>query len=167
MKKLVTAVIAGVLLLAFNAYADNVGFINVQKLVSDSKMGKKATAEIQKLKDTENEKLNKIRAEFEKLKESFKAESQKQDANKEELKILIDKIQLKEKEFKRLADDSKELLAKKDRELVLDILQKADPLLKEIAKKNGYTIILKDRNEMAYLDPKVDITDEVIKKLDK
>lgn len=165
MKKLVTLVIAAILLFCVNSYAAEVGFINVQKLVSGSEMGMKATAEIEKLKDKENVRINSRRDELEKLKDTFKADSQDKDADREELRVLIDKIQIKEKEFKRLVDDAKEMLAKKDRELVIEILLKADPILKDIAKKKGYSVILRDRNALAYLDPKVDITDEVIAKL--
>jgi outer membrane protein len=167
-KKIVIVAIAAVLLFCVNAYAaDKVGFINVQKLVSGSKMGKKATAEIQKLKDAENEKVNKKRAEFDKLNDKFKAESQKKNANQSKLKLMIDEIQLKEKDFKRYVADAREMLSKKDRELVVEILLKADPILKEIAAKKGYSIIFRDRNVLAYLDPAVDVTEEVIKKLDR
>ena len=38
---------------------------------------------------------------------------------------------------------------------------------KKVAKRNGYTIILKDPNAIGYLDPAVDITDEVLKELNK
>ncbi|MDO8281993.1 MAG: OmpH family outer membrane protein [Thermodesulfovibrionia bacterium] len=168
MKKIVIVAIVAVMLFCANSYAaEKVGFINVQKIVSDSEMGKKANADIQKLKDTENVKITKRRAEFEELNKTFKAESQKEGADQAELKLLIDKIQLKEKEFKRIVDDAKEMLAKKDRDLVIDILLKADPILKDIAKTKGYAMIFRDRNALAYLDPAVDITDEVIKKLDK
>lgn len=168
MKKTVIVAIAMVLLFCVNSYAaDKVGFINVQKLVSGSKMGKKATAEIQKLKDSENEKINKRRTEIDELNNKFKAESRKKDVNQSGLKLLIEEIQLKDKEYKRLVADAREMLAKKDRELVVEILLKADPILKKIAKKKGYSIILRDRGTLAYLDPAVDVTDEVIKKLDR
>jgi Skp family chaperone for outer membrane proteins len=39
--------------------------------------------------------------------------------------------------------------------------------LKKVAKRLNYTIILKDAAPIGYLDPSVDITDEVIKELNK
>jgi outer membrane protein len=167
-KRIIIISIAALLLFSLNSYAaDKVGFINVQKIVSSSEIGKKATADIEKLRDAENAEIARKRAELEELNNKFKAERQKKDVNQSELKILIEEIQLKEKEFKRLVADAREMLAKRDRELVIDILLKADPLLKEIAKQKGYTMILRDRSALAYLDPEVDITDEVIEKLNK
>jgi len=40
-------------------------------------------------------------------------------------------------------------------------------VLKRVAKKRKYTIILKDPKADGYLDPSVDITDEVLKGLNK
>jgi Skp family chaperone for outer membrane proteins len=51
------------------------------------------------------------------------------------------------------------------KELVARILRKVDPLLEKIAKKRDYTIIIKDPNALAYLSPKADLSDEVVKSL--
>ena len=71
------------------------------------------------------------------------------------------------KEYQRLVDDAKEDIANEDRELVSIILLEADAVLKNVAKKKGFAIILKDPNAVGYLDPKVDITDDVLKELNK
>jgi outer membrane protein len=167
-KKVMVFVMASVLLLCLNSYAaDKVGFINVKKLVTDSAMGRKATAEIVKMKDAEDAVISQKRAEFEELNGKFIAERQKKDVDQSSLKIMIEELQMKEKEYKRLVADAREMLEKKARELVVSILLKADPVLKEIANKKGYTMILRDPGALAYLDPEVDITDEVIEKLNK
>jgi len=51
--------------------------------------------------------------------------------------------------------------------VVAIILQKADDVLKKVAKRKKFTIILKDPNAIGYLDKKVDITDDVLKELNK
>jgi Skp family chaperone for outer membrane proteins len=54
-KKFIVVIIVAVLLVGVNAYAaDKVGFINVSKLLSDSVIGKKASAEIEKMGVFEN-----------------------------------------------------------------------------------------------------------------
>ena len=63
--------------------------------------------------------------------------------------------------------DAKEDISREDRELVALILKKADDILKKVAKKKRFSIILKDPNAIGYLDPDVDITDLVLKELDK
>ena len=71
------------------------------------------------------------------------------------------------KDYQRLLADAREDIASEDRGLVAFILEKADSVLKSVAKKNNYSIILKDPNAIGYLDPGVDITDEVLKELNK
>ena len=73
----------------------------------------------------------------------------------------------KYKEYQRLVADAKEDITREDRELVSIILKKADNVLKRVAKNNKFTIILKDPNAIGYLDPSVDITDLVLKELNK
>ena len=63
--------------------------------------------------------------------------------------------------------DVKEDILLEDRELVSIILQKADEILNKVAKRLNYAVILKDATAIGYLDPGVDITDEVIKELNK
>ncbi len=168
MKKIITVVTAVLLLTAFNAYAaDKVGFINVPKLLANSAMGKVANEEIKKMGEAENIEISKRNKALDALKEKFRAESQDKDANKSGLKILLEEIQLKDKDLKAFVDDAKEKIGVRANEHLVEILTKADPVLKEIAQKRGYSIILKERNTIAYLNPSADVTDEVIGKLDK
>jgi outer membrane protein len=63
--------------------------------------------------------------------------------------------------------DAKDEIEKQNRDLVAGILKKADGILKSIAKKRGFGIILKDPKVVGYLDPDLDITDDVLKALNK
>jgi Skp family chaperone for outer membrane proteins len=117
--------------------------------------------------ELENVAIKKENKELEKLKAKFKADSQKKDSNQAELKILIEKIQLKDRDLKKLVDDAKKKIESRASEHLVDIRTKADPILKDIARKGGYSVIFTDRSALAYLDPGVDVTEEVIKKLDK
>ena len=71
------------------------------------------------------------------------------------------------KDYQRMVADAKEDISREDRELVALILKKADSVLKKIAKKKKFSIILKDPNAVGYLDPDVDITDLVLKELNR
>lgn len=93
-----------------------VGFINFQRLLNQSKIGKAARVEINELRDT---------------------------------------------------GASKEAINNREKELVSAILKNARKALADVARKLKYTIIIKDPNIIAYLDPGSDITDLVIKELDK
>ena len=147
------------------AVSSKVGYIDLQRLVKESKLGKAAMSDIERLR-TEKQKaiaeklklINTIKIDLESKDELLKGEKKKDKL--EELNSLI-------RDYKRMVDDAKEEIAKEDRELVAQILKKADGLLKKVSKKEKFTMILKDPNAVGYLDPSVDITDQVLKELNK
>ena len=145
--------------------ADKVGYINLQRLVNESKMGKAAREDIRKLrKDREAMVSNKL-WEINNLKELLNKQGAKMDPN--EKRDKIEALQKAYKEYQRMVADAKEEILREDRELVSIILKKADGILKKVAKKKKYSIILKDPKAIGYLDPSVDITDDVLKELDR
>jgi len=145
--------------------ADKVGYINLQRLVNESKMGKAAREDIQKMRQGKQAELTKKLQAINQLRDQLNKEGNKMKPAERRDKIEI--LQKAYKEYQRLVADAKEDITREDRELVAIILQKADGVLKSVAKKNNFAIILKDPNAVGYLDPKVDITDQVLKELNK
>jgi outer membrane protein len=134
-------------------------------LVNESKMGKSAREDILKLRRekekavaTQQKRITQLRDKINTGAASMSAE-EKQD-KVEALKKLY-------KDFQRMVADAKEDISREDRELVAIILKKADGVLKKVAKKKKFSIILKDPKAVGYLDPDVDITDLVLKELNK
>ena len=145
--------------------ADKVGYINLQRLVNESKMGKAASADIRKMRAVKEAELNEKLKEINELKASLNNDGK--DMAPTVRKNMIESLQRTYKDYQRLLADAKEDIAREDKELVAIILTKADGVLKKVAKKNKYTIILKDPNAIGYLDPGADITDLVLKELNK
>jgi len=145
--------------------ADKVGYINLQRLVNESEMGQAAKAEIQKLRQERERAAAAKLQEINRLKELVDAKDIKLSAA--ERREKLEAFQKAYKEYQRIVADAKEDIAREDRQLVSIILDKADGVLKMVAKKQKYAIILKDPNAIGYLDPEVDITDDVLKELNK
>ncbi|MBN2062428.1 MAG: OmpH family outer membrane protein [Deltaproteobacteria bacterium] len=145
--------------------ADKVGYINLQRLVNESNMGKAARADIQKMRQQKEKDLKVKLEDFNALRDKLNKEGAKMEEGVK--KENMEQLRQAYKEYQRLLDDAKEDIVREDKELVAIILQKADGILKEVAKKNKYSIILKDPNAVGYLDPDVDITDLVLKELNK
>ena len=157
---------AVLLVLSPVSYAqDKVGYINLQRLVNESTMGKAARAEIEKLRNEKETLLKNKVKEINDLRDLINKEGDKMDAATRQERIKA--LNKANKEYQRLAEDAKEDLTNEDNELVAIILQKADNVLKSVAKSKKYAIILKDANAIGYLDPSVDITDDVLKELNK
>jgi len=164
-KWIVLVVAAIVLIYAPSCLAQQVGYINLQRLVSESKMGQSAKADIQKLRKAKEDelaqKLKDINAKKDRInKEWEKLSPRDQRDQRADLKRDYE-------EYQRLVNEAKENILREDREVVAIILQKADDVLKKVAKRKKFTIILKDPNAIGYLDKKVDITDDVLKELNK
>ena len=145
--------------------ADRVGYINLQRLVNESEMGQAAKQEILKLRKEREQAVTVKLQEINRLKEIINDKDSKLSAT--ERREKLEAFQKAYKEYQRLVADAKEDIAREDRELVSIILDKADGVLKKVAKKQKYAIILKDPNAVGYLDPEVDVTDEVLKELNK
>ena len=155
----------GLTLCAVSHAGDKVGFINLQRLVNESKMGKAARADIQKMRKQREEIVSNKLWEVNNLKSLLTEKGASMDPVEKRNKI--EALRRVYKEYQRLLADAKEDILREDRELVAIILKKADGVLKRVAKKRKYTIILKDPKAIGYLDPSVDITDEVLKGLNK
>ena len=145
--------------------ADRVGYIDLHRLVNESKMGQAARQDLQKMrKERETVLAGKLR-DINELKEYIQKEGEKMPLEKKNDKI--EELKKRYKAYQRLVADAKEDITTEDRELVSIILTKANDVVKKVAKQGKYTIILKDPNAIGYLDPEVDITDLVLKELNK
>ena len=155
----------GVMTAGLAMAADKVGYINLQRLVNESDMGKEARQEIQKLRrERETAVADKLK-EINGLKNMTNAGGV--GMAPDERREKIEALQKAYKDYQRMVADAREDITREDRQLVAIILEKADGVLKKVAKRKKYTIILKDPNAIGYLDPKVDITDDVLEELNK
>jgi outer membrane protein len=163
-----TAAFVLVLFTAAHAAASRVGYINVQQVVAQSEVGKTARAELNKLMEDKNKEIDKKRAEVEKTAKAVQEEMQKKEKmDKVKFAQLGDKFQAQKKELERMIEDSRADMTRREKQMVAQILQKANGVVEEIAKSGGYTVILKNPRDLAYIDPAADITAEVVKGLNK
>jgi outer membrane protein len=142
-----------------------VGYLNLQRLVNESDMGKTAKQEIQKLRKEREAAINGKLVEINRLKELIN--NQGSTMSSDEKREKIEQLQKAYKEYQRMVADAKEDIEREERQLVSVILTEADSVLKKVAKKMRYTIILKDPNVIGYLDPSADITDHLLRELKK
>jgi outer membrane protein len=158
---LLSLVVSGCILV--NDSEAKVGYIDLQRLVAESKLGQEALEALQRMRQEKEKEV------FEKLQQvnlmKSEIDTQRYQMSAETLREKVNALQKANKEYQRMVADAKEDIAREEREMVADILRKADPVLKQVAKKRKYKIILKDPNAVAYLEESVDITDEVINKL--
>jgi outer membrane protein len=77
-------------------------------------------------------------------------------------------IDAEKTKYMELREKNLQELAKKDRELSQPMIKKLNTVIADIAKKDSYTMILhKNDQNLVWATPDTDITDEVIKALEK
>ena len=144
---------------AMAAKALNVGIIDTQKVLREAKAAKSANDTLQRDLDTKRATLSTKGKEVQRLDEEVKKATgadRQEKANK--LAQLV-------KEYKRLDSDLGEDLKKKQQELTQKLINEIRQVVKTVADKDGYTLIM-EKGSVVLSDDSFDITDKVIKQSD-
>lgn len=163
------AVVAGLLamFLWLSAYgaSPKIGYVDVQRILSESKRGQEAKARIEARGRELDQQFQKLQQEVNALKEEIEKKGSLMNGN-----VLREKQRLYEQKVRELNDfvsDSRQELQDMERQAVSEIVKEIEAVIKEMGKKEGYTLILeKQRSFILYAPEELDLTDEVIKALD-
>ena len=137
-----------------------VGFVNLQKAMSQSKRGESARESFQAALKDKQDAL---------LKEKKAIEEQRRDLDKQALLMKESeraraqrRFQLRVRDYERKMRDVREELGLKEREITDGILKDLQKIIGEVGKTGKFTMIL-ERSQLLYTDKGTDITDDVIK----
>jgi outer membrane protein len=136
-----------------------IGFIDVQRAISESQAGKRA-------KDRFQAQIKKAEADM--LKEKQEVERLKNELDKkgplmkeEERRNLEADLQKRYVNYQRNAGDYQQELRQKETEMMSDILKELEQIVNEVGKAEKFTLIL-ERSQILYSDQGIDITNRVI-----
>lgn len=136
-----------------------IGFIDIQRAISDSNAGKRAKERFQ---------AQVKKAEADLLKEKTELERLKADLDKkgplmkeEERRNLEADLQRRYVNYQRTMTDQQQELRQKEGALTGDILKELEKIVNEIGKSDKFTLIL-ERNQILYSDQGIDVTNKVI-----
>lgn len=153
--------------LSANAMADvKIAVVDIPRAIQATKEGKKIKKELDADYQRRKANLEKKKDAIEKMESNFKKKSlllSRQAAAEQEQKIEQAQMQ-----FMKLRDQNLQALAKRDQELSKPLLKRLSKVIADIAKKDGYTAIFhKDNQALVWASSGIDITDKVIKALEK
>jgi len=142
-----------------------IGYVDIQRVLNDSKKGQEAKAKIEargKELDRQfqqmQQELNALREEIEK-KGSLMSETALREKQRQ--------FDQKRRQLEQFVSDSQQELQEMERKAVAEILKEVEGIIANIGKNKGYTLILeKQRSFILYAPPEIDLTNEVIKALD-
>jgi outer membrane protein len=152
--------------LAFAAGDGKIGVVDLQKVISESKEGKRLSADLKEKKDQLQQRLDAMQQELVKMKE---------DLDKQGMMLSMDAKEDKEKEYERKRremaytyEDIREEMRKAEAEAMQSILSDLEKIVKDYGEKNGYMMILeRRRGGIITYDDAIDITDAIIKVYDQ
>jgi len=136
-----------------------IGFIDVQRAISESESGKRARGRFQaQVKKAETD-LLKEKQELERLKSEFDKKSPLlRDDERRNLEVDLQKRAVN---YQRAMGDLQQELRLKEGEMTGDILKDLEKIVTEVGKAEKFTLIL-ERSQILYSDQAIDITNKVI-----
>jgi outer membrane protein len=143
-----------------------IGYVDLQRALSESKAGQKARESFKRDVDKYQLDLKKQKEELETLREQLekKALVMKED---ERRSMELD-YQRRARDFERAYKDTQGELQLKDNQLTAEILKKISEVVQELGKQDGYTLILENSSStVLYSAQDADLTDRIIQMYDE
>ena len=144
-----------------------IGVLHVFTAISQCAEGKQALGEFEKKATAKKEELEKKNNEIQELQKQL--QSQARTLNDDSRAALAKSIDSKTTELQRATDDAQKEFGQMQNEILARIGNKIGPLVQKYAKDNNFTIIVDSSNQnsqLIYADPGIDITDDIIKRVD-
>lgn len=151
---------------AFAAPEVKLGYVDLQRALTESTKGKAAQKDYEKAVQSAQSKLDEKKGEFERLRDSFS--KQQASLNPDALQKKEEELLEKERDIKRSFKDSQEKLRRTNAQMVGDLMKELRSAVEAVGKEKGLTVILeKGSNAVLYADNDIDITDEVVARFNK
>jgi outer membrane protein len=147
--------------LAENVSPLKIGFVDINKIMKESKAAKSAQAILQKDIDSKKATIKEKSDKLAKMDKDLKNAKQDSPA----WKAKREKIDQEIKEFNRTRQEFDEQIRKKDDELTRKIIAEIQQILNKIAKSEKYSIIL-DKKAALVTEDGLDITAQVMQTYD-
>jgi outer membrane protein len=144
------------------AISARIGWVSTERLFTESKLARNADARIEEEFSKRQKAMQDQIAQFKSLSEKFDADNPKL-SEAERTRRTRELVDL-EKDLQRKQREFREDLAQRKNEERANISQKAYQLIQQIAREENLDVVLQDS---VWFNPRIDITDKILKQLDK
>jgi Skp family chaperone for outer membrane proteins len=145
------------------AATSGIAIIDAQKLALESAPGKEAYNRLQKLSAQKKDELDKVEKEARDLVQKLSDQGSSMPADK--LEALQKQADDKQKTWKRMQEDAQKDLQEAERKEMAALENRIGPIVKEYFKEKHYIVVLDSRAGIMYADDAVNVTDEVLKRI--
>lgn len=140
-----------------------IGVVELERAVNEVDDGKEAKARLQDEFKKKQDLLDKKQAELKKLQDALQSQAAMMTEKARQEKAM--EFQQKVGEAQQLYGTMQQDMVKRQQEVMGEILKKMNPIVQDIAKKEGYTAVLnKSEATVVYIQPGFDITPTVIQR---
>lgn len=165
-EKILKSTIPLILIFSFSLFAKDlkIGVVDVEKIYSEFEKSKQLKDEIQNKRTEKQIELSKKQAELKKLKDEYEQKKSKlKDEEKKDYEKRINDLTLEINTYVRLTNQQ---LIDENRRKTQALLNEIAKVIQDYATKNGYDLIV-DKKSLPYFSSSFDISDEIIKILNK
>ncbi len=143
-----------------------IAVVDMQKALQTVDAGKKAKSQLEKEFNEKKTQLQSEEESIKKLTEEFKKKNLVLSAEAQGKKQA--ELQEKIMKYRELVGKSQMEMQKRERDLTEPIIGRLRGVVEEVAKGQGFTMVLdKNENSVLFVQPKDDLTDEVVKTFNK
>lgn len=143
-------------------FSARIGWVSTERLFTESKLARNADARIEEEFSKRQKAMQEQIGQFKAMSEKFDADNPK--LNEAERTRRTRELVDMEKDLQRKQREFREDLAQRKNEERANISQKAFQLIQQIAREENLDIVLQDS---VWFNPRIDITDKILKQLDK
>ena len=169
-KSIVTLILLAFALAGFSAGAGaedgiKIGYVDMRKVVNESKKGQRSRAALEKMVKSRQAELQKEQKKLKDLQASLEKEAlTMSDAQKKQKQ---QEFQQKVQAYQAKAADAQKELGGKDAEFTKQAVMEIKAIIADIAKQENLALVLeKNQQPVLYAQDGPDLTDKVIKKYD-
>lgn len=152
----------------FAATDFKVGYVDVQKAIEKTSMGKKAKDEMKKEAEKKNKDLEKKKADIEKMRDDV--EKKKSVLAEEAFAKRAAEVTEEMQKFNMAASKAQSDLQKKEAELLEPIIKKMKTVIEKVAKEKGVSMVIQSNPTaqiVLYSAAELDLTDELVTAFEK
>ena len=157
--------LVGLLFLTGSVLAQNIAYVDVQKVMNQSKKGQIFKKEIKSKVEYYQKKLDEIDKKISSIEKQLESPVLSEEARKKKKKELTDLKSEGQKIQQEAERELSQMKAKAERELIIQIRKVTEDYAKE--KNIDLVFVGGAIGGVVYFDKSIDITDEVLKRLDE
>lgn len=148
------------------AQAQKIVIIDTQRVITESIIGKAAKNNLEVEIKKGQAKVAALKADFERQRSDL--EKQSAILSGSALESRREELERKQVEFQRIFQDIQEKLARSNDAEISKVVSQINELVKGLAQEKEYQFVFeRDRKSVLFSSERIDITDEVVKNLDK